>query len=310
MENPLLDLYKLSNDQFIPFDKIKSEHFEPAFEIAFAAAQENLNKIINNDEDPTFENTIEAIEYCGEQLDAIVKLFENLKETHKNNEIDRIAEIVMPKVTDWNNDLMLNEKLFERVKSVYTTRPSLNNEQQRLLEINYNNFVREGALLSLANKQILKTYNKQLEVLSRTFAKNLLEATNGYELVIEDELDLAGLPNRVRQIAKEEANARGKNNCWVFTLHHPSYSPFLQYADKENLRKNLLFALRSRAMQGKTNNQPIVLEIITLRDKKAKLLGYKTHADFVLQNRMAKSPDVVYTYMRLLTLKQKKILKN
>ncbi|MEO5646213.1 MAG: M3 family metallopeptidase [Candidatus Paceibacterota bacterium] len=297
MENPLLNLHTLGNNEYIPFDKIKNEHFESAFAVAFTVARENLEKIITNTEVATFENTIEAIEYCSEQLDAIVRVFTNLKEAHTNDEINRIAETLMPQLADWANDLLLNEKLFERVKYVFESNPDLKSvEQKRLLQNTYDSFVVNGALLSNEDKVLLRNYDQQIESLSESFASNVLNATNAYELVIDNEQDLAGLPERVREGAKGEAVSRGKDQSWIFTLQHPSYGPFLQYADSEKLRRELSIALASRAMSGEYNNQSIVLEMVSLRNKKAALLGFNSFADLVLHNRMAKTPQKVYDF--------------
>ncbi len=301
MENPLLHVHELSNDQFIPFDKITSEHFEPAFEIAFANARKNLQVIIDNAEEPSFSNTIEAIETCSEQLDGIIYIFNNLKEADTNSEIDRIAKIVLPQVAEWGNDLSLNELLFKRVKSVYDAKPVLQTkEQERLLETTYRFFVRNGALLDEKGKKQLREYDQTLESLSQKFGENLLKATNAYQLVIDNENDLTGLPARVIETAKEEAVKENKQDSWIFTLKAPSVGPFMQYADNETLRKEISIASGSRAMAGESNNQEIVLEIVDLRDKRAKLLGYKSHAHFVLENRMAKTPENVYSFFKTL----------
>ncbi len=293
MENPLLKYKNDTNDSYIRFDLIKDEHFEPAFEVALITAKENLQKIIDNHEVPTFENTIEALEYVSEDLDHISAVFGVFKESHTNKEIDRVAQVIFPKLTDFSNDISLNEKLFMRVKAVYESNPvNLTKEQKRLLEKSYKGFTRNGALLSDADKKIMREYDNRLTTLSNTFAENLLGATNAYELHITDPSGLSGLPERVKDMAYEEAKSRNKEG-WVFTLKAPSVGPFMQYADNVDLRKEISLVAGARGMNAPYDNRSIVLEIVKLRKARANLLGYLSHAHFVLENRMAKKPENV-----------------
>lgn len=296
MENPLLTLQGKGNDSYVPFDTITSEHFEPAFEVAFAEARANLEKIITADAEPTFENTIEAIEYCAEHLRYVSDVFSNLKEAHTNPEITRIAEVVMPQLAAFSNDLLLNEIVFARVKKVFESKPVLSTEEHRLLERTYQSFVRQGALLSPVQKEILRTYDAELAGLSEKFASNVLAATNAYTLIIRDEKDLAGLPERVQIAAKEEALERGIVDGWVFTLKMTSYGPFMQYADNAKLREEISLAYSTRAMSGEYDNRAIVLRIAEIRRLRAQLLGFATHADFVLSDRMARTPEAVAVF--------------
>lgn len=296
-ENPLL-LYKNdTRDSFIRFDLIKDEHFEEAFEVTLLAAKENLKKLIENKDEPSFENTIEALEYIDEDLDRIKTVFGNLKEAHTSTELERVAEVMLPKLSDFSNDLLLNQTLFDRVKKVYESKPSLQTkEQERLLERTYKAFVRMGALLSDSDKELLRQYDKELSLLGQTFDKHLLAATNAYILHLIEEKDLFGIPERVKIIAQEEAVARGKAG-WVFTLKAPSIGPFMQYADNADLRKQLWIEASARGMKEPFDNKNIVLEIVRLRKERARLLGYSSHAAFVLEDRMAQTPDRVESFL-------------
>ncbi len=293
MENPLLSYIKnITNDSYIPFDKILPEHFEPAFEICFAVARKNLASIIANTEKPTFQNTLEPLEACSKDLDTVYSIFHNLKEAHTNSEINTIAEKILPKISEWENDILLNEQLFERIKVVFENKnQSLSPEQQRLLERKYNAFVRKGALLSNEKKKELREIDQKLVLLSQKFGQNLLAATNEYRLVVTDSSQLEGLPARIIEAAKEEARTEGKSDSWVFTLKPPSYGPFIEFAKNEELRKQLWFAYNSRALGGKYDNASVVLDIVQLRNKKALLLGYKNHAHYVLEDRMVKNQE-------------------
>lgn len=291
MENPLLKYKNDTNDSYIRFDLIKDEHFEPAFEVALATAKENLQKIIENPEAPTFENTIEALEYVSEDLDRITSIFGNLKEANRSEEIDRVANLFLPRLSEFENDIVLSKSLFEKVKNIYDSKPTLKTkEQQRLLDKSYEGFVRNGALLSDIDKVTLRQYDNDLSLLTQKFGENLLSATNAYELHIVNESDLSGLPDRVKVMAHEEANARGKDG-WIFTLQAPSIGPFMQYADNAELRREVSIASGSRAMKGEYDNRQVVLDILKLRKKHANILGYPSHAHFVLEDRMAKTPE-------------------
>lgn len=292
-KNPLL-VYKNDTDEsFIRFDLIKDEHFEETFEASLRVAKENLKKIIENPEAPTFENSIEALEYMSEDLDRVSSIFTNLKEAHTSKELERVAEIVLPKLADFSNDLALNEILFSRVKTVYDAAPQLKTkEQQRLLEKTYKGFIRSGALLTLEGKEKLRNFDRQLVLLCKKFSENLLGATNAYELHISKAQDISGLPDRIKQAAREEAVSRGKDG-WVITLKAPSSGSFLQYADNSELRREVSLALGRLGMRDPFDNKKILFDIMNLRRERALLFGYKSHAEFVLEDRMAKTPERV-----------------
>ncbi len=297
MDNPLLIYKNDTNDSFIRFDLIKDEHFEPAFEVALATAKENLQKLIDNPETPTFENTIEAIEYLDEDLERINFIFLNLKDANTSKELEKVAKVILPKISDFANDLLLNEKLFEKVKFVFDSKPNLSTkEQYRLLEKTYKGFTKTGALLNKEDKQKLRDYDKELILLSQKFDENLLGATNAYELHITEEKDLLGLPDRVKEMASLEAKERGKSG-WVFTLKAPSIGPFMQYAENSELRKQISVASSKRGMDEPFDNKTIVFDIIKIRRERAKLLGYKNHAEFVLEERMAKDQSRVEDFL-------------
>lgn len=300
MENPLLIYKNDTPDSFIRFDLIKDEHFEPAFEVALATAKENLKRLIENPEAPTFENTVEALEYISEDLSRVSSIFFNLKEAHTNNVFDELSKKISPLLADFANDISFNEALFRRVKTVYESNPILETkEQKRLLEKSYKGFVRMGALLLNEDKDTIREYDKEFAVLTQKFGENLLGATNAYELHLTNEESLSGLPERVREMAKKEAEDRKKEG-WVFTLKAPSMGPFLQYADNAELRKELSLASSTLGMKEPFDNQQIVLKIVQLRKKMAKILGYPSFAHFVLDDRMAKTPEHVEQFFSTL----------
>jgi peptidyl-dipeptidase Dcp len=302
MENPLLAYIKnISNDTYVPFDKIRPEHFEPAFEVCFSTAHKNLEKILTNPTEPTFENTVEALEVCSQDLEVVFGIFHNLKEAHTSAEINKIAEWVLPKMAEWENDVSLNEELFEKIKTVHEhSTQSLSKEQRRLLDRKYFSFVRKGALLANEQKIQLREFDQKIILLKQQFGQNLLAATNDYKLVITDPVKLAGLPERVVLAAKEQANHENIKDAWVFTLKPPSYAPFVEFAEDEKLRKQMWIAYSSRALNGVYDNTKIILEIVNLRHKRAVLLGHKNHAEYVLEDRMAKTPDTVYSFFNTL----------
>jgi len=296
--NPLLEYKNDTPDSYIPFNFIKDEHFEEAFEEAFKTAKNNLKKIIENSNTPTFENSVEALEYVDEDLKRITFIFTNLKEAHTSKELERTADIVMPKVADFENDILLNEKLFEKVKYVYESKPiKLTKEQERFLELKYKSFVKKGALLNDGDKQLLRSYDKELVLLTQTFGKNVLDATNAYELHITEKEKLIGIPDRVKEMAALEAKERGKEG-WVFTLKAPSSGPFMQYCSDESMRKEMSIASSKRGIEEPIDNKKIIFDIVSIRNKRAKLLGYDSHADFVLDDRMAKSPNIVESFLK------------
>ena len=282
-----------------PFSKIKTEAYLPAFKKAIENAKNEIDQIVENSALPSFENTIEALDYTGEQLDRISSVFFNLNAAETNDAIQKIAQEVSPLLTEFSNDIALNVALFERVKSVYNAKEtlSLSKEQQTLLDKKYKGFSRNGANLNDAEKEILREIDKEQSQLKLTFGENILAETNRYELLITKPADLEGLPEGAMEAAKQLAVEKNKEG-WLFTLDYPSYVPFMTYAKNRGLRKKLALAFGQKGFQNDAlDNQEIVLKIAQLRFKRAQLLGYETHAHFVLEERMAKTPETVRNFL-------------
>ena len=280
-----------------PFDKIKTRDYLPAFKEAIKIHNEEIKKIVDNKETPTFKNTIEAMDYSGELLKRVERIFNAMNEAMNDSNMTEISKIVSPMLSKHDDDIRLSKNLFKRIKSVYNNRKSLSltTEQKRLLEKYYKDFVRGGANLSEKDKKELRKINSELSVLSVKFGENVLKETNKFELVIDNKNDLAGLPKAVIDGAAETAAAKGYMNKWVFTISKPSMIPFLQYSEKRNLREKIY---RAYFMKGDHNdeldNKNNVIKMVNLHLKRANLLGYKTHADYVLEENMAKNPKNVY----------------
>ncbi|KJD31519.1 peptidase M3 [Tamlana nanhaiensis] len=290
-----------------PFSKIENNHYLPAFKQAINDAKAEIDTITNNEAEPTFSNTIEALDFSGDQLSRISSIFFNLNSAETNDEIQRIAQEVSPLLSEFSNDITLNEDLFKRVKAVYDNKEALNltTEQQTLLDKKYKGFSRNGANLPEDKKQELREIDKELSKLSLKFGENVLAETNKYELHITNEADLGGLPENAKEDAKQTAEQKEKDG-WIITLQHPSYVPFMTYAKNRALRKKLALAFGSKGFNNDDlDNQEIVLNIVKLRHKRANLLGYKTHANFVLEERMAKNPETVTTFLNDLLEKAK-----
>ncbi|HEX8270705.1 MAG TPA: M3 family metallopeptidase [Flavobacterium sp.] len=290
-----------------PFSQIITGDFIPAFKQAIAAAKKEIDEIANNSDAPTFENTIEAMAFSGATLDRISSIFFNLHSAETNDEIQKIAVEVSPLLSEFGNDVRLNTKLFERVKSVYEQKSTLNltAEQTTLLDKKYKSFARNGASLPDDQKDKLREIDKDLARLSLEFGENVLNETNAFQLHITDEKDLSGLPEGTIEAAHEIAKSQNKEG-WIFTLDHPSYIPFVTYADNRDLRKKMAIASGAKGFQNnELDNRKIVLQIARLRYERAKLLGYKSHADFVLEERMAGNPDKVKQFLKELLEKAK-----
>ena len=297
MKNPLLT--ESSAPFGAPeFDKIKNEHYLPAFEAGIAEAKAEIDAIVANEEEPTFENTIEAMEYAGGTLNSAASVFYALMEAHTNDQMQQIAEEISPMLTEYSMYVSLNAALFERVKAVYEKRNELGLEpdQMKLLEDNYKGFVRGGANLSDADKELYSKWSEELSLATLQFSKNVLAATNAYTLNITDEADLAGLPEFVRTMAAETAAEKGLEG-WAFTLDAPSYSPFLQYSENRELRRQIWTAYNTRALSGEFDNTEVVKKIVDLRIKIANILGYETYADYALEERMAKDRNTVNDFI-------------
>ncbi|MDB9954154.1 M3 family metallopeptidase [Flavobacteriaceae bacterium] len=282
-----------------PFSKIKTDEFLASFAKAIESAKHEIDLIVKNEETPTFENTIEALDYTGEQLGRISSIFFNLNAAETNDEIQKIAQEVSPLLTEFSNDVALNTALFERVKSVYNTKASLSltQEQKTLLDKKYKGFSRNGANLNADQKETLRAIDKEQSQLQLTFGENILAETNRYELLITEVSDLEGLPEGAIEAAKQMAEEKGKKG-WLLTLDYPSYVPFMTYAKNRDLRKELALAFGQKGFQNDAlDNQDIVLKITQLRYQRAQLLGYETHAHFVLEERMAKTPETVRNFL-------------
>ena len=290
-----------------PFSKIKNKHFLPAFKQAIEEAKSEINEIVLNPEVPNFKNTIEALEFAGERLDRISSIFFNLNSAETNDEIQKIAQEVSPLLSEFSNDITLNEELFERIKTVHEQKDmfQLTVEQKTLLDKKYKSFSRNGANLPENKKEKLREIDKELSKLKLQFGENVLAETNAYEFLISDETQLNGLPESAKEAAQNLAESKGKKG-WIFNLQYPSYIPFMTYADNRELRKKLSLAFGAKGFQkNKFNNEDIVLKIANLRHERANLLGYKTHAHFVLEERMAKTPETVTKFLKELLEKAK-----
>ncbi len=282
-----------------PFSKIKNEDFMPAFQEAIAMARTEIDVIVNNKDVPNFQNTIEAMAFSGSVLDRISNIFFNLHSAETNDEIQKIAQEVSPILSEFGNDIRLNEKLFEKVRIVFQQKDQLNlsAEESTLLEKTYKSFARNGADLPENKKNELRDIDMKLSKLSLEFGENVLAETHAFQLHIVDKNDLSGLPEGVIEMAKELAVAQEKEG-WVFTLDYPSYIPFVTYADNRELRKKMSLAFGAKGFQNNEyNNEKIVLEIVNLRYQRAKLLGYESHAHFVLEERMAETPQKVNEFL-------------
>ena len=279
-----------------PFDEIKTEHYLPAMEEGMRQQTEAIDAIVNNTEDPTFENTILALENSGELLNKVTAVFFNLAECMNSPEMEAIAEEAMPKLSAHGDNINLNEGLFKRVKAVYDQRESLNlnPEQMRLLEETYKGFVRGGANIAPENQQRFREINEELSTLTLKFGNNVLKATNDYKLVVEDVNEISSLPQGVLDAAleagNENADTKGK---YVFTVHVPSMEPFLMNCSNRELRKELWTAYSTRCTSGETDNTGIINKIANLRLERAKMFGYPSHAAYVLDDCMAKTPEAV-----------------
>ncbi|GGH25961.1 M3 family metallopeptidase [Sphingobacterium alkalisoli] len=302
----LNDKFKTAYDT-APFSQIDTKDYIPAFEKAIQETRAEINAIVDNPDTATFENTIEAMAYSGISLDRISNIFFNLHAAETNDEMDKIAQEIAPKLSALANDITLNFDLFSRIRVVYETidRIHLNHEQHTLLEKSYRDFVRNGALLDEEKKEKLRKIDAEVSVLKLKFGENVLAETNAYQLHITKEADLSGLPEGTIEAAKGLAESHNKEG-WIFTLDYPSYIPFVTYADSRELRKEITLAAGRKAFQdNEYNNEENILKIVNLRFQRAQLLGYRTHADFVLEERMAQHPEKVNEFLSDLLIKAK-----
>ncbi len=284
-----------------PFDKIKLEHYMPAFLQGMEEQAKEIEAIVNNPAEPDFQNTIVAYDQSGALLRKVSAVFSGLSGANTNDEMQKISRELSPLQSKHRDDINLNPALFERVKSVYQNRASMNldKEQLKLVEDVYKGFVRSGANLNADDQAKLRQLNSDLSMLQLTFGQNMLKETNAYQLVIENEEDLAGLPDNLIASAAEKAKDAGHVNKWVFTLQNPSVLPFLQYSEKRDLRKDIFNAYINRGNNNNENdNKEVVRELVAKRLEKAKLLGYDDYASFALEDRMAKNEKNVYNLSR------------
>ena len=300
--NPLLQDFNTA-----PFTKISSEDYKPAIKKGIEIAKAEIDAIANSADAPTFENTTVALDFTGEKLNRITAIFFNLNSAETNDAIQKIAQEVSPWLSEFRNDITLNEALFDRVKAVFDDKENLDltPEQQMLLEKQYKGFARNGANLDDEKKSKLREIDAKLSKLSLQFGENVLAETNAFEMHLTKEEEVSGLPDSVKEAASQLAKEQDKDG-YIFTLQYPSYIPFLTYADNRELRKKMAIAAGKKAFQdNEFNNEKIVLEIVNLRQQRANLLGYKTHAHFVLEERMAETPEKVIEFSNNLLAKAK-----
>jgi len=301
--NPLLTVWSTPH-QTPPFQEIKHEHFIPAIDATLKESKEEIDIIINNPDQPTFQNTIVALEVAGEKMERVTSVLFNLNSAETDDEIQAITREVSPKLSAFSNYISLNEKLFEKVKAVYSQKESLNltAEDLQLLEKKFIGFVRSGANLEGGAKKRYAEIVTELSQLSLQFGENILAETNSYQLLITDPDELAGLPDSEREAAAQTAKSKGKDG-WLFTLHGPSFVGFMKYADSRKLREEMYRAYTSRGFQkSNRNNEEIIRKTVNLKLEKAKLLGFKNHAEYVLAERMAENPKQVNDFINQLHL--------
>lgn len=298
MNNPLLKPFNTPH-QTAPFNEIETSHYEQAMEEGMKMGNEEIKNIIENSDEPTFENTILALENSGKVLDRVTTIFFNLLSAETNDEMDGIAERITPKLTEYSNNISLNEALFDRVKVVYSNKSNLNlsHEEEKLLEKTYDGFVRHGANLSAEDKEKFRKLSSDLSSLTLKFSQNHLKETNKYELHITDVKQLEGLPESALEAAAHTAKEKNKEG-WVFTLHAPSYVPFMKYCSNRELRKTLYMAYNTQCTHNdEFDNNEIVKQLVNTRMQIAILLGFENHADYVLRKRMAENSCNVYNLL-------------
>ncbi|MBF8456789.1 M3 family metallopeptidase [Kaistella sp. G5-32] len=309
--NPLLNTFDTQYNS-APFTEIKEEHFLPAFQELVKTSEKEINEIVENKEEPTFENVIEALAFSGEQLEVVSSIFFNLNSAETNDEIQKIAQEVSPILTEYSARISQNEKLFDKINKVYTEKEkyNLSEEQQMLLTETYKGFVRSGALLNETEKEKFKNISIELSKKSLQFGQNVLAETNNYFKHVTDEKDLKGIPAPILEQYREEAKERNLEG-FVVTLQYPSFLPLMTYAENRELRKELALANGKKSFNNNEfDNQNLIKEIIQLKQEKAQLLGYKTYADYVLEERMAKEPGKVKTFLNELLEKAKPYAEN
>ncbi len=295
-KNPFLKTFGTPFDT-VPFDKITKDDFMPAVEKGLEDAWQNIEKIKNNSDEPNFDNTILAFETSGELLDKVTNTYFNLYSAESDDELKALAQKISPMLAEFSSKVLMDPELFKRVEKVYQNQEGLNDEQKRLVEYFYKQFVRNGALLSHEKKKRLKEINTEISTLGPKFSQNVLKSTNAFELHITDEKELEGLPQNAKDAAAFTAKKKGKDSGWLFTLQYPSVLPVLKYANNRKLRETVSRAFAARGYKGEFDNRKILKKIADLRQERAELLGYKTHADYVLEERMAEKPKTVLDFL-------------
>lgn len=298
MNNPLLENWN-TPFQTVPFDKIKNEHFVPALQYAIQEGKKEIEGIANNPDTPTFENTIVALDNSAMLVGKVAIVMSNLNSAETNPELQKITKETSPMLSEFENDVILNEKLFKRIKQVYDNKASLklDTESSMLLEKTYKRFARNGANLNASQKELLRSIDKNLSALFLQYGENVLNDTNGFLMELTSEQELAGLPDFVKEAAQQTAKKKNKTG-YVFTLQAPSYLAFMTYSTNRDLRQKMFLAYSSRAFKNnKNNNVPVMTDIVKLRHQRARLLGYNNHAHFVLEERMAGTPETVNKFL-------------
>ncbi len=299
-QNPLIE--SLQNfDKALPFDQIHADHFIPAVEFWIADAKKNIQQILDNPQTPTFENVIFALEKSSERLDQASLAFGNLEVANGDEKIHEVGKKLYPLLASFSSDITLNAGLFAKIKSVFEHRKDfkLTVEELRLLEKTYLSFTRNGALLENERKEALRKIDQELSTLGPQFSENVLKSTNAFEMILEQK-DLDGLPESAVEAAKELADSKGQHGKYIFNLQVPSYMPMMTYSKRRDLREKVFRAYNSRAFEGPLSNQDLIKKILTLKRERAQILGFKDHADFVLQERMAQTSNQVTSFLKRL----------
>lgn len=299
-QNPLIEPLR-NFDKALPFDKITADHFIPAAEYWVVDAKKNIQQIIDNSISPTFENVIFALEKSSERLDQVSSTFGNLEVANGDEKIHEVGKKLYPLLASFSSDITLNSALFEKIKYVHDHKKEFNLtvEESRLLDKTYLGFTRNGALLDATKKEALRKIDQELSTLGPQFSENVLKSTNAFELIL-DATDLDGLPESAVEAAKDLATSKGLQGKYVFNLQIPSYLPLVTYSKRRDLREKAFRAYNSRAFQGPLSNQDLIKHILKLKRERAQLLGFKDHADFVLQERMAQTATQVTSFLRRL----------
>ncbi|HCX72442.1 MAG TPA: peptidase M3, partial [Candidatus Cloacimonas sp.] len=295
--NPLIAGKKVGKYEAFPLDELKTEHFLPAVKEALQEAKQNIEKIRKNKGKANFENTILALETSSEKLDEVTTLYFNLMGMESDDEFKALAQEISPLLSAFRNEIMTDAVLFDKVKTVYNNMADLNEEQKRLVDQNYKSFTRNGALLNDEDKKKLLQIDRELSKLSPKFAQNVLGATNAFQLHITDKKELEGIPESALDAAEYAAEKKGYDSGWLFTLQIPSLLPVLKFAKNRKLREKMNRAFGSRAYKDKFDNREILKKIASLRYQRAKLLGFKNHAEYVLKERMAETPEKVKDFL-------------